>query len=534
MLTSDKTEYKDHIRLLQNNPTELLKYIDQSSKTINNLNEEVNYLKEQLAWFKRQLFGSKSDKIVPLSNTDQPLFDGMEIPEEETEITTESIKSHIRKKRRKKGTGNNFIDYPDDLPVERRVLDLDEGEKIDPATGLPLVHIRDEISRKLAMKEASYYLIEYVRPVYGYPPSSEKKGIKTAYMPDLPIEKCPVDVSIINNVLVSKFADHLPLYRIEERFSREGIRISRQTLCNWVISIGNALAPLYDLMRDAVLSDDTIFIDESPVKLYIKGKSKCRKSYMWVFAGGGGGGSDPPYLVYQFCVDRKYENVEKILKDYKGHMHSDQYGAYARVAANEGVFWVPCMAHIRRKFVDAESGDRQFRKDILRKIKNLFRYERVAWNRSEKERLRIRREKEEAIIDQIIADAKKRLIEGPLVPRSKFRIALEYLLKASPYLKNYINNPDARLENNVAERALRPLTIGRKNWLFIRSQDSGKSTAVVLSLIQTCRNMGINPSEYMKDVMTRIMGHPASRLHELLPDRWAESRKKQTVKELQD
>ena len=162
----------------------------------------------------------------------------------------------------------------------------------------------------------------------------------------------------------------------------------------------------------------------------------------------------------------------------------------------------------------------------MRKIRYLFMYEKVAWARSEKKRLRIRQEKEIPIIDELIAAINDNLFNGKYLPKSKFREALGYFCGLIPYLKNYTQHPWARLDNNVAERAVRPLAIGRKNWLFVGNEEGGEAAAVILSLVQTCRGLGINPREYLEDVMRRLMGYPASKVYELLPDQWAKSRSK--------
>ncbi len=489
---------------------------------VKNMSEENAWLKEQIAWFKKQMFGQKSDKIVKDLDQTQPLLEGLEMPAETApEQKTETVAEHARVKRVKKGEGKTFIEYPEDLPVVRNVIDIPEEEKKDPESGEELVHIRDEVSRKLAMKEAQFYIIEHVRPVWAKK-SCPEDGVKTAYMPDHPIEKSPADVSVIAHVIVGKCADHLPLYRMQEQFARQNVRISRQTMSNWLICAGKMLSSLRDLMLEKILASGSIFVDETPVKMIVKGLGRCRNATMWVYVGGGG--ADPPYKVYDFCLDRKYANPMKVLKNFKGHMHSDQYGAYIEISKNEGVFWDPCMTHIRRKFVDAEAGDPEFRTKILRKINNLFRFERIAWSRTPEERVRIRVEKEEPIIDEMTAMVRERLLKGGLLPKSDFRNALEYYMTAAPFLKNYLRNPDARLDNNPAERALRPFVIGKKNWLFVGSGDGGRAMATLLSLVQTCRALGINPTEYLEDVLRRIMGHSAKRLDELLPDKWKEAR----------
>ncbi len=196
----------------------------------------------------------------------------------------------------------------------------------------------------------------------------------------------------------------------------------------------------------------------------------------------------------------------------------------AYLANAKKIIWCPCWAHIRRKFFEAESGDPKFRDWVLRKIRYLFMFEKVAWARSEEERLRIRLEKEVPIIDELISAIKGKLIDGRILPKSKYREALGYFCGLIPYLKNYTMHPNAHLDNNVAERAIRPLAIGRKNWLFVGNEDGGKAAAIVLSLIQTCRGLGLNPREYLEDIMRRLMSHSAQKLEELLPDRWLAAR----------
>jgi hypothetical protein len=191
--------------------------------------------------------------------------------------------------------------------------------------------------------------------------------------------------------------------------------------------------------------------------------------------------------------------------------------------------WCPCFSHIRRKFFDIESGDLKFRDWALRKIRYLFMLEKVAWSRSPEDRLKIRQEKEIPIIDELITAVKTYLINGCVLPKSKFKEALGYFCGLIPYLKNYTSVPYARIDNNVAERAIRPLAIGRKNWLFVGNEDGGEVAATIYSLIQTCRALSINPREYLEDVMRKLMAYPANRVDELLPDRWLETFSKGVV-----
>jgi transposase len=478
--------------------------------------EKITHLEEQLAWFKRQIFGKRSERVASDLNDQQLIFEGFENLQTKEEAK-KIVPAHTRRKPNR--NGQDKITLPDDLPVKTTVLDIPEEQKVCQETGEPLVQIGIEVSHKLAHEPGSYYIKETIRPKYAHP-QKEEAGILTAPLPDSLLPKCRADESLLAEIITKKFADHLPLYRIAEIFKREGIGISRKLLSQWVIRSALALKPLHDEMLKRVLASKNIYIDESPVKLWET--EKCKQAYMWVVVGGCE--ASPAYRVYEFKQNRCHDNVLDILKDYRGGLHSDKYAAYQRLAERKIITWYPCYSQIRRKFFEAESGDPAFRQWVLRKIRYLFMLERVAWARSSEERLKIRQEKEVPIIDELIAKVKTKLTDGKILPKSKLKEAIGYFCGLIPYLKNYTQDAFARLDNNVAERAVRPLAIGRKNWLFFGSPDGGEAGAILFSLVQTCRGLGINPREYLEDVMRRIMGHSNQKLHELLPDEWLKSR----------
>jgi transposase len=321
---------------------------------------------------------------------------------------------------------------------------------------------------------------------------------------------------LLADIITQKFVDHLPLYRIAEKFSRDRINISRRLLSQWVVEAGMALKPLYHAMKERILQSYRLHIDESPVDIF--DSPKLAQGYMWVLVGGFG--SDPPYRFYAFYENRKHEHAAELLGSYSGIIHSDKYGAYETYIRKNGNVWCPCWAHIRRKFYEAEMGDLTLRAWVLEQIQELFAIEEIAWTLHPTERVQLRQSRAVPIIDVLIDRIKKRLTEGIILPKSKFKEALGYFCSLIPYLKNYTQHASARLDNNPAERAIRPLAIGRKNWLFVGSENSGEATAALLSLTQTCRALNINPRIYLEDVCRRIMGHSANKLYELLPDEW--------------
>lgn len=467
---------------------------------------EIAHLKKQIEWFRKYLFGKKSERIVSQVDEKQLTFEGFEVekPQEETK----KVSAHERRKSKREG--EEAITLPPDLPVEQTILDLSKQEKICPETGEALVKIGEEVTHKLAFKPGSYFIKEIIRPKYAHP-KKEDAGVFTADLPSSIIPKCRADESFLAAVITQKFADHMPLYRISEMYERNGLKISRKLLSQWTVRIGLELEPLYNAMRQKIMKGDVLFIDESPLKMQAKQKTKT--VYMWVLANGNG------YQLYDFKENRCHENAFEILKNFSGVVHSDKYGAYEVLAQKKEITWSPCWSHIRRKFFEAET-DPPFRDWVLRKIRYLFMFERIAWSRLPEERLAIRRDKEIPIIDELIDGIKTRLLEGKDLPKSALRQALGYFCGLIPYLKNYTGYANARLDNNTAERAVRPLAIGRKNWLFVGSPNGGKAAAVLFSLVQTCRSFRIDPQEYLEDVMRRIMDHNSQKLFELLPDQW--------------
>jgi transposase len=247
------------------------------------LRNEVAHLNEQLAWFKRQVFGKRAETIVKTLDNSVLVLPGFEefYKEHESQLEKKEekrISSHTR--RTPENKGKDKITIPEDLPVERIDLDIPEEEKTCSETGLSLVKIGEEISRKLAHVPESFYVKEYIRPIYAMPKGAEE-GIRVAELPDSIIPKCRADESLLAEIITKKFADHLPLYRMSEAFSRIDIQISRQLLSQWVVRVGLALKPLYDLMLKNILKSENVFIDESPISMLMPGKGKVHQAFMW-------------------------------------------------------------------------------------------------------------------------------------------------------------------------------------------------------------------------------------------------------------
>jgi transposase len=486
--------------------------------------EEITWLKEQIATLQRLVFGPKKIKVVP-KDEGQMYIPGCDPKDFQPPVQEKkTVKTHERKKPVRSNL--HSLNIPEDCPVEKTIIDLPEEEKIDSETGEPLVKIGEEATRQLAFKSGYYFVKETIRYKYASP-SREEAGVSIPPVQDSIIPKCRADESLLAEIVTRKYADHLPLYRLSEIFSRDGVQISRQLMSQWILKLGSIFTPLYNLMWERILSSGNVFIDETPVKLQVKGKGKLQTGYMWIIVGGQE--ANPPYCLFRFFTNRAHIHAEEMIKGFSGSLHSDKLDIYQKLGRRDEIIWHPCWEHAKRKFQEMVAGDLKFRDWIVEKIQLLAVLEREAWELNETERVLFRKAREGPIIDEIIAAVKDKYENGFYLPKSKYREALYYIYGLIPYLKNYLNRPYARMDNNIAERALRSLTIGRKNWLFVGSEDGGMASAVLLSLVQTCRRLGINPREYLEDIMRRFLNHPINKLDELLPDNWLKNREKKVA-----
>jgi len=353
-------------------------------------------------------------------------------------------------------------------------------------------------------------------------------GVVQAPAPDCVVGGSKFDPSFMADLVCEKYAFHMPLNRYQEKLAGFGIKVSRQTLGSLVVRLGEAVIPLYDLMVRRMFEQGVVFTDDTPVKLIVKGGGKTRRARMWIYLAGKP--NAPPYHIYEFTGDWRHCHPAEFLKNFKGVFHADAFEGYAKLdAAREDISWAACWAHARRNFVEALGGGKPpFALEALRIMRHLFLYERVAWNRTPAERLAIRNGRERPLVDKLFGLLREKLSAADLLPRSKLAEAVQYMLARRGNFELYLSNPDIRMDNNPAERALRKVVIGKKNWMFVGSLKAGKAAAALISLVQTCRAMGINPREYLEDVFTRLLDHPAKRLHEFLPDQWTPPGKEPT------
>jgi len=350
---------------------------------------------------------------------------------------------------------------------------------------------------------------------------SEKAGVYAQPMPDSPIDKCKADTSVLAMVAVKKFVDHLPLYRQRDIFLREGIEVASTTLNAWAIDPILACEPLYAAFRAEVLARPVIFTDDSPVDMLQEGLGRTKEARMWVYVGGCG----PPYRFFDFTEDRRKERPAQILSGYAGYMHADAYSGYDHLFANsKQIIEVGCWAHCRRKWDEALSSARQPCTEILLRIRALYKVEAAIRGEDPQRRLDVRQAESVPLLDKLYERLDEIAAERVILPSSLLAKAMGYATNQRKALYRYTTDGRLEIDNNIAENAIRPHAVGRKNYLFVGSPRGGKACAMAMTFLQSAKAVGANPYDYLHDVYNRIMSHPVNRLHELLPAAWMRAR----------
>jgi len=482
---------------------------------------EIERLRHRIRLLEKALFGPRSERIV--SSDGQLEFEGLlreleqltaELGKAEPEPPAEPPATPGRRK--PKRSLPDLI--PESLPREDVVIDVPEDERTDPETGEGLARVGEDVVEKLARKPAEYYVKRFVYPKYANP-ERPLAGIVRAAAPDFAVPGGSYDESFLAGIVFDKCAMHLPLYRQEERLRGLGIGIGRSTLCRLYLQAAEALRPLYDALKAEVLGRGVVFTDDTPVRLQVKGKGKTVQGRMWVYVGGGNG---PPLRVFEFTVDRRKIRPAEFLKGFRGYIHADAYKGYESLFS-ETVRECACWMHIRRAFVEAEDGPPELRGEILRLIRAIYRYERVLADKPDETVVAVRRDRTGPLIDTILRRTADALRDGDLLPKSDFAKAIGYLHNRGDAVRTFIEDARLKPDNAESERAIRPLAIGRKNWLFAGSERGGDATGILVSLVQTCRAVGVEPFAYLEDVLRRVNGHPACRVAELLPHNWTKA-----------
>ena len=408
---------------------------------------------------------------------------------------------------------------PQSLERRRVVFDLAAHKRQCPECQGELRHIGEAISEQLEYVPASLHVLQQACQKYACPNGCT---VVTAAKPLAPIEKGLAGPGLLAHVAVSKYGDHLPLHRQESIFARHGVELSRKTMCDWMRQCAELVSPLVGLMKERALSSKVVQTDDTPVPVLDPELPHTRIGRIWTYVG------DPghPYTVYDYTPDRGRAGPDEFLKDFRGYLQADAYSGYDHIYKDpeRGVTEVACMAHARRKYFEAQSSDVMRSMVMLAYIHLLYDIEREARDNQldAAERLALRRARSRPILDDIQAYLQRERLQ--VLPKSPIGQAIAYTLSNWDALVRYSEDGDLEIDNNGAERSLRGVAVGRRNWTFFGSDNGGHTAAVLTSLIATCKRHRIDPFAYRCDVFQHISAHPQNRLEELLPDNWLAAR----------
>lgn len=498
---------------LPDDPALLKQIILEQGALLDQQQIQIEKLRHEIATLRRMHFGPRSERLVP----EQMLmpFAGQTFPAQLPPPGTPPRErsrdpQHFDAAQAIEAGGHGRQKLPEHLKRVPVVHDLGEDEKRCGKCRKKLVRIGEDTREQLEYTPSQLAVVRHIRPKYTCPNECEETGVVQAPPPGGPIEKGLAGPSLLAYVCVSKFDDHLPAYRQQEMFARQGVHLARSTLCDWIAQVADLLDPLVLLMKRRVLLSKKIHTDDIPVPVLDGSREHTREGRLWVYLGD----DLHPYVVFEYSPTHQEVYPIEFLKDFRGWLQGDAYGAYDKVAATV----VGCWAHARRYFFDAQKSDPARCAVALGHIRELYKVEEAARNLTPAERLKLRKARSKKTIEEL-----KKWMEAEelsILPESAMGEAFTYVRNQWDRLTRYLEDPDLSVDNNVSERTLRNVAIGRKNWLFAGSDEGGRRAAILYSVIESAKRNGVEPLAYLADVFARIASHPARRLGEFLPDQW--------------
>jgi len=501
--------------------------IDRDAK-IEELARHLRLLETQL---KRILAGRGADQRIQEGQGvlfAPPTAPAEEIPEHaneapDGETPADKVKRAHRPKRPSKKVDTSA------LSVEDRIYELPESERICPVTGLRLVPVGEKVFEEIEYDRAKLRLVRHIRPVYGLSAEDaqdRKAQTLTAPMPPRPIEGCAASANLLAQILIQKYSQHLPLYRQEAIFERDGLRLPRQTMCDWVLKAADVLRPIVACIMNRARSGRVMQLDDTPVTCQGgKGHGKFQ-AYLWTFVN-----PEMEGVVYRFTPGRASDLIKDEIGSFFGYLVGDGYSgnkaAARKVVEERGgkgeIIITGCWAHTTRKFRDAleeAPGMAQlFRDDI--KLLYAVEEEATTAKLDPKARSALRKKKSRPVLASLFRRARR--VRDQYSDAGLMAKALGYLLNQRKPLCRFLEEGLVPIDNNRCERSIRPIAIGRRNWLFAGSVRGGEAAAVVYTLIECCRLAKVDMASYLADVLVRVATHPADRLEELVPSRWAQT-----------
>ena len=516
-----KKELLELVNQLEKEKLEVEKKNSEIEKEKNEIQEAKDNLQYHYEQLKRLVFGTKRERFIASANPFQQTlpFKEFEKEEKENSKTVKETVTYERKKKRDHHPGR--IPLPSHLPVKEIIL--------EPSTDTTnMVCIGKEITDQLELVPSKLFIQRFIRPKYALSKEKQEEQLKKgsdvspviiAELPAMPIEKCMAGTGLLAQLFVDKFIDHLPYYRQIQRYKREGVIIKSSTIDGWQKQITNLLEPLYDRLKEKVLTQGYLQADESPVKVIDPLKrGKTHQGYHWVY-------HSPleKALFFDYRYSRNRAGPEDVLKDFKGYLQTDGYAAYKKFGHHKDITLVGCMAHARRYFEKALDNDKPRAEHVLTEIQKLYAFERVAKENgySNEKRHTYRLDNARPIMEELI----KWLIREyqTTLPKSPIGTAITYAINQWESLRAYLFDGAIEMDNNQIENAIRPLAIGRKNYLFAGSHQGAKRAAMFYSFFGTCKKHEVNPYEWLKNTLENIADAKMSELDHYLPQNFQKS-----------
>jgi transposase len=471
---------------------------------------EIEHLKLLIAKLRRMQFGRKSEKLDREIEQLELRLDELEATQTEKTVPSQTpavaapVANAAKPARRP---------LPAHLP--REVRKYPPKQAACPDCGGELKHLGEDVSEILEYVPARFKVIRQVRPKLA---CACCERIVQAEAPSRPIERGVAGPGLLAHVLVSKYCDHLPLYRQSEIYAREGVELERSTLADWVGGTSALLAPLVEALRRHVMSATKLHADDTPVPVLAPGNGKTKTGRLWTYVREDrpAGDATPAAVWFAYTPDRKGEHPQAHLSNFTGTLQADGYAGFDQVYGTGRIREAACWAHVRRKFYDLVVAHKSpVATEALERIGALYAIEKEIRGRSPEERREVRNERARPLLESL-----KQWLDATLVKlsrKSDTALAVRYALGRWQALLRYLEDGGIEIDNNAAERALRVVALGRKNYLFAGSDAGGERAAAIYSLIGTAKLNDIDPEAYLRDVLTRIADHPVNRIDELLP-----------------
>jgi transposase len=490
---------------------DLNRVLGETAAEYQQLQQEHAATLDELAWYKRWAYGRRRERFNEGEGQGH-LFDldpgppaDTDLPEPTSADDAIDVQGHRRRRKKRE------IDW-DKLPQIRHEHDVSKEEKKCSCCGRPMDRIGEDITRELELQPAKLEAHIHVRPKYAC--RCCKEGVYVAPLPQRPIPGGIAGPGLISEVLVSKFGDHLPLYRLEDILVRYGIYIPRSTLCDWVKSVAELFRPLYELQRWRVLQSTVMWTDDTSVTV-LGGPHGSFEGHFWTYIG-----HEQPYSVYDFTTSRSRDGPASFLRGFAGYLHADAFSGYDAIflGPHAAIQEVACWAHARRKFFDAVKSYPRESHQVLEWIRQLYDIEDRARTWSPEARRQLRVAEAIPVLDKIeayLAELARRVL-----PKSSLAKAVTYARNQWEALRRYTEDGRLTIDNNVSERTLRHQAIGRKNWLFLGSEAAGPRAAVLCTILAGAKRHRIEPWSYVRDLLLRLHADDP-RLEEMLPDHWA-------------